>query len=139
MTASTIVDGFARVRELGAADNWLAVLVTQRPSARADAPGDPSVSLVNAGVLPHPVTGGPGVAFVARGTTAKLANPRDPGVPRRLGVDRGPRPGRAGRPGRPAARRRGRTVRRRRPAAPAPARHLRRGGRLPSPSRGGRP
>jgi hypothetical protein len=77
MTTSTTVEGLARVRELGAADNWLAVLVTQRrPPARADTPADPSASLVNAGVLPHPITGEPVVAFVARGATAKLANLR---------------------------------------------------------------
>jgi hypothetical protein len=68
----TAADGFALVRQLGAAEKWLAVLVTQRLSSA----GDPSVSLVNAGVLPHPVTGAPVVAFVARGGTAKLANLR---------------------------------------------------------------
>jgi PPOX class probable F420-dependent enzyme len=74
----TTAEGFALVRQLGAAEKWLAVLVTQRPSSRGPtaAPGDPSVSLVNAGVLPHPVTGEPVVAFVARGGTAKLANLR---------------------------------------------------------------
>jgi hypothetical protein len=70
----TTAEGFALVRQLGAAEKWLAVLVTQRPSSQA--PTDPSVSLVNAGVLPHPVTGEPVVAFVARGATAKLANLR---------------------------------------------------------------
>lgn len=73
-TRPTRAEGFALVRQLGAAENWLAVLVTQRPSSRE--PTDPSVSLVNAGVLPHPVTGEPVVAFVARGGTAKLANLR---------------------------------------------------------------
>src|SRR5690349_10365225 len=74
----TTAEGFALVGQLGAAEKWLAVLVTQRPSSRRPtaAPGDPSVSLVNAGVLPHPVTGEPAVAFVARGGTAKLANLR---------------------------------------------------------------
>jgi len=76
MTTSTTVDGLDRVRELGAAENWLAVLVTQRPSRRTEEPADPSTSLVNAGVLPHPLTGEPVVAFVARGATAKLANLR---------------------------------------------------------------
>ena len=70
----TAAEGFALVRQLGAAERWLAVLITQRPSAHG--PGDPSVSLVNAGVLPHPITGEPVVAFVARGGTAKLANLR---------------------------------------------------------------
>ena len=72
--------GLARVRELGAADHGLAVLVTPRrpgPGTGADAAADdPAVSLVNAGVLPHPRTGDPVVAFVARGGTAKLANLR---------------------------------------------------------------
>jgi hypothetical protein len=71
-TTTKIAEGLARVRELGAADKWLAVLVTQ-PAA---GPADPSVSLVNAGVLPHPITGEPVVAFVARGATAKLVNLR---------------------------------------------------------------
>src|SRR5687768_16666637 len=75
MTTSTTAEGLARVRELGAAESWLAVLVTQRPSGRAT-PAAPSVSLVNAGVLPHPLTGEPVVAFVSRGATAKLANLR---------------------------------------------------------------
>ena len=70
----TTAEGFALVRQLGAAEKWLAVLVTQRPSSQE--PTDPSVSLVNAGVLTHPVTGEPVVAFVARGGTAKLANLR---------------------------------------------------------------
>jgi Pyridoxamine 5'-phosphate oxidase len=75
---TTAAEGLALVRQLGAAEKWLAVLVTQRPSSHEpdSAPGDPSVSLVNAGVLPHPVTGEPVVAFVARGGTAKLANLR---------------------------------------------------------------
>jgi PPOX class probable F420-dependent enzyme len=66
-------EGLRLVREHGAADRWLAVLVTLRPD------GQPSVSVVNAGVLDHPVSGRPCVAFVARGGTAKLANlRRDP-------------------------------------------------------------
>jgi PPOX class probable F420-dependent enzyme len=62
-------EGLRLVRAYGAAEHWLAVLVTTGRDA-------PSVSLVNAGVLPHPVTGAPVVAFVARGATAKLANLR---------------------------------------------------------------
>jgi PPOX class probable F420-dependent enzyme len=62
--------GLRLVTLYGSAEHWLAVLVT----IRAD--GEPSVSLVNAGVLPHPVDGSPAVAFVARGGTAKLANLR---------------------------------------------------------------
>lgn len=61
------------VRTYGEPEHWLAVLVTTRPD------GQPSTSVVNAGVLPHPVTGAESVAFVARGATAKLANlRRDP-------------------------------------------------------------
>lgn len=61
------------VRTIGAADRWLAVLVT------LGADGAPAPSVVNAGVLPHPVDGEPVVAFVARGATAKLAHlRRDP-------------------------------------------------------------
>lgn len=65
--------GLDRISELGRQDYWLAVLVTRRRS------GDPAVSVVNAGVLDHPLTGEPVVALVARGNTAKLANlRRDP-------------------------------------------------------------
>ena len=42
-------EGLRLVREYGGADRWLAVLVTLRPDGR------PSVSVVNAGVLPDPV------------------------------------------------------------------------------------
>lgn len=62
--------GLERVQALGSQDSWLAVLVTQRGS------GEPAASVVNAGVLDHPVTGEPVVAFVARGRTAKLRNLR---------------------------------------------------------------
>jgi len=62
--------GVALVREYGGAERGLAVLVTLRPD------GQPSVSVVNAGLVPHPVTGDEIVAFVARGRTAKLANLR---------------------------------------------------------------
>jgi PPOX class probable F420-dependent enzyme len=49
------------------------VLVTRRRS------GEPATSVVNAGVLDHPLTGEPVVAFVSRGRTAKLTNlRRDP-------------------------------------------------------------
>jgi PPOX class probable F420-dependent enzyme len=66
-------EGLRLVREHGGADRWLAVLVTLRPD------GQPSASVVNAGVLAHPVGGSATVAFVARGGTAKLANlRRDP-------------------------------------------------------------
>ncbi|MBM7785669.1 pyridoxamine 5'-phosphate oxidase family protein [Tenggerimyces flavus] len=59
------------IRELGSQEHWLAVLVTQRPAA-----GRSAVSVVNAGILDHPTTGEPTVAFVARGRTAKLTNLR---------------------------------------------------------------
>ena len=65
--------GLDLVSELGRQDHWLAVLVTRRRS------GEPAASVVNAGVLAHPLTGKQVVAFVARGRTAKLANlRRDP-------------------------------------------------------------
>jgi hypothetical protein len=44
-------EGLRLVRAFGSAERWLAVLVTVRPDGR------PSVSLVNAGILPHPVDG----------------------------------------------------------------------------------
>lgn len=62
-------EGLRLVRAYGGAEHWLAVLVTTGRDA-------PSVSLVNAGVLAHPLTGEPTVAFVARGATAKLTNLR---------------------------------------------------------------
>jgi PPOX class probable F420-dependent enzyme len=63
-------DGLRRITELAQNENWLAVLVTTRPS------GEPSVSVVNAGILSHPVTGEPAVALVSQADTAKLANLR---------------------------------------------------------------
>lgn len=63
-------EGLRRIAELARTENWLAVLVTTRPD------GEPAVSVVNAGVLPHPVTGRPVVALVSRGNTTKLANLR---------------------------------------------------------------
>jgi PPOX class probable F420-dependent enzyme len=58
-------DGLGLVRKYGAADSWLAVLVTLRDS------GEPATSVVNSGIVRHPVTGAAVVAFVARGNTAK--------------------------------------------------------------------
>jgi PPOX class probable F420-dependent enzyme len=69
MTAAT-ADGLALVRRIAAADHFLAVLVT------VDAAGAPQVSLVNAGVLPHPVSARPCIGLVAMGGTAKLRNLR---------------------------------------------------------------
>jgi hypothetical protein len=62
--------GLQTVADLGSAERWLAVLVTRRPN------GEPGVALVNAGILPHPVTGERVLGFVARGMTAKLTNLR---------------------------------------------------------------
>lgn len=73
MTGVETTEGLRRVTELGSRDNWLAVLVTLRAN------GKPSVSVVNAGVLPHPVTGEPVVGLVSMGGTAKLANLRRAG------------------------------------------------------------
>jgi PPOX class probable F420-dependent enzyme len=58
-------EGLGLVREYGAADSWLAVLVTLRES------GEPATSVVNSGIVKHPVSGEDVVAFVARGNTAK--------------------------------------------------------------------
>ena len=55
------------VRRLAAADRGLAVLATTRPD------GTVHTSVVNAGVLDHPVTGVPSVGLVARGDARKLA------------------------------------------------------------------
>jgi PPOX class probable F420-dependent enzyme len=63
-----------RARDLSANENGLAVVVTSR------ADGSPQASVVNAGVLDHPVTGEPVVGFNARGGARKLANLR--GEPR---------------------------------------------------------
>lgn len=63
-------EGLRLVRAHGAAEHWLAVLVTLR------ADGGPSASVVNAGVLAHPTTGAPAVALAARGATAKLTSLR---------------------------------------------------------------
>ena len=58
-----------KVRRVGAAEHGLAVVAT----IRAD--GTVQSSVVNAGVLPHPVTGEPVVGFVTYGPV-KLANLR---------------------------------------------------------------
>ncbi|WP_328997168.1 hypothetical protein OHA18_22165 [Kribbella sp. NBC_00709] len=62
--------GLERINELGQRDHFLAVAITQRRS------GEPAASVVNAGVLDHPLTGERVVAFVARGRTAKLTHLR---------------------------------------------------------------
>jgi PPOX class probable F420-dependent enzyme len=66
----SIEDGLRRVAELAATESWLAVIVT----TRADA--EPAVSVVNAGILAHPVTGERVVGVVSRGDTPKLTNLR---------------------------------------------------------------
>ena len=58
------------VRRLAAADSGLAVAVTVRPD------GTPHTSLVNAGLLPHPVDGEPAVGFVVAAGAVKLRNLR---------------------------------------------------------------
>jgi PPOX class probable F420-dependent enzyme len=56
-------------------DHGLSVVVTRR------ADHTPHTSVVNAGVLPHPLTGSDSVAFVAAGGTRKLAHLRaDPTI-----------------------------------------------------------
>lgn len=56
-------------------DHGLSVVVTRR------ADHSPHTTVVNAGVLPHPLTGSDSVAFVARGGTRKLAHLRaDPTI-----------------------------------------------------------
>ncbi|HEY7101786.1 MAG TPA: TIGR03618 family F420-dependent PPOX class oxidoreductase [Mycobacteriales bacterium] len=67
---TTIDEGLDAIRSLAPAEHWLAVLVTTRPD------GEPGVSVVNAGILPHPRTGDPVVALVSQGGTAKLRNLR---------------------------------------------------------------
>ena len=69
MTTSTR-EGLELVTRLGGSENGLAVVVTLRRD------GEPSTSVVNAGVLDHPLTGEPVVGFVAVGGTAKLVNLR---------------------------------------------------------------
>lgn len=59
-----------RARDLGAREEGLVAVTTSR------ADGSLQASVVNAGVLDHPVTGEPVVGFVARGGTAKLTNLR---------------------------------------------------------------
>lgn len=61
----------ADVRRLAAAESGLAVVAL----ARAD--GTVHASVVNAGVLEHPVTGAPVVGFVTRGGSYKLRRLRE--------------------------------------------------------------
>ena len=59
-----------RVRDLVGREHGLAVAVTSR------ADGTPQATVVNAGVLDHPVTGEPVVGLVVAGNTRKLVNLR---------------------------------------------------------------
>lgn len=63
----------ARLRELAATETGLAVVATVRPD------GSAHVTVVNAGVLDHPVTGVTVVGFVARGSARKLDHIRRTG------------------------------------------------------------
>jgi hypothetical protein len=67
---SPLAEGLRQVAELAAAERYLAVLVSNRGER------DPSVCIVNVGIMAHPVTGESVLAFVSRGRTAKLANLR---------------------------------------------------------------
>lgn len=58
------------IRRLAAADSGLAVAVTVRRD------GTPHASVVNAGILPHPVDGEPAVGFVVAAGAVKLPNLR---------------------------------------------------------------
>jgi PPOX class probable F420-dependent enzyme len=58
------------VRDLAGRDQGLAVVVTER------ADGSPQTSIVNAGVLAHPVSGDAVVGLVVQGNTRKHANLR---------------------------------------------------------------
>jgi PPOX class probable F420-dependent enzyme len=65
----------ARYAELVSLDHGLSVVVTMR------ADHTPHTTVVNAGVVPHPVTGDRAVAFVTAGGTRKLAHLRaDPTI-----------------------------------------------------------
>lgn len=66
----TIADGLALVRQRAGENRSLATLITTNPHSP-----DPQVSVVNATVIEHPVTGDDVVAFVGR-VGAKLTNLR---------------------------------------------------------------
>jgi PPOX class probable F420-dependent enzyme len=70
-----LVTDLGQFAELVPLDHGLTVIVTRR------ADQTPHATVVNAGVLPHPVTGGSVVALVAAGGTRKLAHLRaDPTI-----------------------------------------------------------
>jgi hypothetical protein len=60
-----------KVRELGTRENGLAVAITTRATGR------PRPSVVNAGVVDHPVTAEAMVGFVSRGAVRKLDDLRN--------------------------------------------------------------
>jgi PPOX class probable F420-dependent enzyme len=65
----------AQFADLVPLDHGLTVVVTRRADLT------PVTSVVNAGVLPHPLTGDPVVAFVSAGVARKLAHLRaDPSI-----------------------------------------------------------
>lgn len=70
MPSEDSAPGLDRARRLSSQESGLTVVVTSRSD------GSPQASVVNAGVLEHPVTGGLVVGFVARGGAWKLANLR---------------------------------------------------------------
>ena len=55
-----------RVRDLAARENGLAIAITIRSTTR------PRASVVNAGLIAHPLTGEPAIGFVSRGGARKL-------------------------------------------------------------------
>jgi Pyridoxamine 5'-phosphate oxidase len=68
---SVRVLGLDRAREFGARESGLAVAIT------LSAKGLPRASVVNAGVLDHPASGEPAIAFVSRGHALKLVDLRE--------------------------------------------------------------
>jgi len=61
----------AIVKQLIPLDHGLSVIITTRPN------GTPQTSVVNAGVMAHPLSGNEVIAFVAAGRARKLRNLRD--------------------------------------------------------------
>jgi hypothetical protein len=66
-----LVDGLELASELGRRESGLAVVIALRMD------GSPYASVVNAGVMDHPVGGEPIVGFVSRRGTKKLSNLRE--------------------------------------------------------------
>ena len=67
---ANVASDLSSVREIGSRDSFLAVVATTR------ADGSVQTSVVNAGVLEHPVSGLEVVGFVAQGGALKLRNLR---------------------------------------------------------------